>query len=205
MSNAPEQLPAHLRPITVESPSPGRRSRRSPYTNCSTICVRESGKSMASDRRICSGSNCGLPTQTTATTHCPPLSQNHSPDRPPWWPRPLLATGLQHIILLFDQDGHPVVPTCAPFSSPRTAAVKHARRAPPKAAQSVLDGLEHGGIIAPVGRHVPEARAVYTRVLTAANKGRQVETDNGIERVGCRAALEAIGKCFSDWGGRQDL
>jgi hypothetical protein len=37
----------------------------------------------------------------------------------------------------------------------------------------VLDGREHGGIIAAVGRHVPEARAVYTRVLTAANKCRR--------------------------------
>ena len=69
----------------------------------------------------------------------------------------------------------------------------------------MLDGREHGGIITAEGRRVPQVRAVYTRVLTAANKGRQVETDNGIERVGCRAALEAIGKCFSDWGGRQDL
>jgi hypothetical protein len=33
----------------------------------------------------------------------------------------------------------------------------------------VLDGREHGGIIAAVGRHVPEARAVYARVFTAAN------------------------------------
>jgi hypothetical protein len=35
----------------------------------------------------------------------------------------------------------------------------------------VLDGREHGGIIAAVGRHVPEARAVYARVFTAANWG----------------------------------
>ena len=34
----------------------------------------------------------------------------------------------------------------------------------------MLDGREHGGIIAAVGRHVPEARAVYARVFTAANK-----------------------------------
>jgi carboxyl-terminal processing protease len=34
----------------------------------------------------------------------------------------------------------------------------------------VLDGREHGGIIAAVGRHVPEARAVYARVFTAANR-----------------------------------
>jgi hypothetical protein len=27
------------------------------------------------------------------------------------------------------------------------------------------------------------------------SKGRQVEIDDGFERVGCRAALEAIGKC----------
>ena len=33
----------------------------------------------------------------------------------------------------------------------------------------MLDGREHGGIIAAVGRHVPEARAVYARVFTAAN------------------------------------
>jgi hypothetical protein len=33
----------------------------------------------------------------------------------------------------------------------------------------VLDGCEHGGIISAEGRQVPEARAVYTRILTAAN------------------------------------
>ena len=33
----------------------------------------------------------------------------------------------------------------------------------------MLDGREHGGIITADGRQVPEARAVYTRVLTAAN------------------------------------
>jgi hypothetical protein len=32
-----------------------------------------------------------------------------------------------------------------------------------------MDGREHGGIIAAVGRHVPEACAVYARVFTAAN------------------------------------
>jgi hypothetical protein len=36
----------------------------------------------------------------------------------------------------------------------------------------VLDGREHGGIIAAVGRHVPETHAVYARVFTAANKSR---------------------------------
>ena len=34
----------------------------------------------------------------------------------------------------------------------------------------MLDGREHGGIIIADGRHVLKARAVYTRVLTAANK-----------------------------------
>ena len=33
----------------------------------------------------------------------------------------------------------------------------------------MLDGREHGGIITADGRQVPEARAVYTRILTAAN------------------------------------
>ena len=33
----------------------------------------------------------------------------------------------------------------------------------------MLDGREHGGIIIADGRHVLKARAVYTRVLTAAN------------------------------------
>jgi hypothetical protein len=47
---------------------------------------------------------------------------------------------------LFDQDGHPAVPTCAPTLS-RGAAVQEARRASPKAARSVLDGCEHDGIL----------------------------------------------------------
>ena len=33
----------------------------------------------------------------------------------------------------------------------------------------MLDGREHGGIITAEGRQVPQARAVYTRVFTAAN------------------------------------
>jgi hypothetical protein len=43
----------------------------------------------------------------------------------------------------------------------------------------VLDGREHGGIIAAVGRHVPEARAVYARLFTAANTN---STASGIIR-----------------------
>jgi hypothetical protein len=43
----------------------------------------------------------------------------------------------------------------------RTAEVKHARRAPPKAARSVLDGREHGGIITADGRHGPSPRRLY--------------------------------------------
>ena len=35
----------------------------------------------------------------------------------------------------------------------------------------MLDGHEHGGIIAPEGRRLPGSRAVYTRVFTAANTG----------------------------------
>ena len=34
-----------------------------------------------------------------------------------------------------------------------------------------MDGREHGGIITAEGRRVPQARAVYTRVFTAANSG----------------------------------
>jgi hypothetical protein len=56
-------------------------------------------------------------------------------------------------------------------------AVQHARRAPPKAARSVLDGREHGGIITAEGRRVPQVRAVYTRVFTAANSARQPAVD----------------------------
>jgi hypothetical protein len=37
----------------------------------------------------------------------------------------------------------------------------------------VLDGREHGGIITADGRQVPEARAVYTRILTAANSAKK--------------------------------
>ena len=32
------------------------------------------------------------------------------------------------------------------------------------------------------------------------SKGRQVEIDDGFERVGCRAALEAIGECSEPLG-----
>ena len=38
----------------------------------------------------------------------------------------------------------------------------------------MLDGREHGGIITADGRQVPEARAVYTRILTAANSCRDM-------------------------------
>ena len=34
------------------------------------------------------------------------------------------------------------------------------------------------------------------------SKGRQVEIDNGFERVGCRAVLEAIGECREPAGVR---
>ena len=55
-----------------------------------------------------------------------------------------------------DQIDHPGVrpgrPSCRPdlrsHTPPRAAAVKDARRAPQKAARSVLDGREHDGIIA---------------------------------------------------------
>ena len=40
----------------------------------------------------------------------------------------------------------------------------------------MLDGREHGGIITAVGRRVPEARAVYARILTAANKLRSTRS-----------------------------
>ena len=43
----------------------------------------------------------------------------------------------------------------------------------------MLDGREHGGIITADGRQVPEARAVYTRVLTAANIPGSVAEDPG--------------------------
>ncbi len=47
------------------------------------------------------------------------------PDRPA--PEPPTAT----TILLFDQDGHPAVPTCAAPTLSRAAAVQDARRASP--------------------------------------------------------------------------
>src|SRR4029077_15806284 len=70
-------------------------------------------------------------------------------------------------------------PDLRSLSTPRTAAVKHARTAPPKAARSVLDGREHGGTITAEGRRSPQARAVYTRVFTAANRRRRVGCETG--------------------------
>jgi len=43
----------------------------------------------------------------------------------------------------------------------------------------VLDGCEHGGIISAEGRQVPEARAVYTRILTAANNWNRCSRSTG--------------------------
>ena len=42
----------------------------------------------------------------------------------------------------------------------------------------MLDGREHGGIITAEGRRVPQARAVYTRVFTAANMWRETVGNN---------------------------
>jgi hypothetical protein len=57
----------------------------------------------------------------------------------------------QTVILLFDQNGHPVVPTCAP---PRRRAERQSRMAEGhrRAARSVLDGREHDGTLDADGR-----------------------------------------------------
>jgi hypothetical protein len=57
----------------------------------------------------------------------------------------------QTVILLFDRNGHPVVPTCAP---PRRRAERRSRMAEGHrvAARSVLDGREHDGTLAADGR-----------------------------------------------------
>jgi hypothetical protein len=44
-----------------------------------------------------------------------------------------------------------------------------------------MDGREHGGIIAAVGRHVPEACAVYARVFTAANNNEGKRRDRSLQ------------------------
>jgi drug/metabolite transporter (DMT)-like permease len=58
---------------------------------------------------------------------------------------------------------------CAPAAHEFATSIKHGRRPPAKPARSVLDGREHGGILTAVGCQLPKLRAVYTRVLTAAN------------------------------------
>ena len=170
MSNAPEPLPAR--------PSGHRRnprhldvgSRRSPCSTCARIWELYNVQLPHLLRKQQQS-----PAWTAATTLAPhSVSTIHLTVRFRWQGL-LLTTDPRSTILLFDQDGHPVVPTCLPLDSPRAAAVKHARRAPPKAARSVLDGREHGGIITADGRQVPEARAVYTRILTAANNADMLE------------------------------
>ena len=78
-------------------------------------------------------------------------------------------------------------PDLRSLGTPRAVAVQHARRAPPQAARSVLDGPEHGGIIVAEGRRVQGSRAVYARVFAAANTGSEecrkiVSTTSSISR-----------------------
>jgi hypothetical protein len=49
----------------------------------------------------------------------------------------------------------------------------------------VLDGREHGGIITAEGRRVPQVRAVYTRVFTAANR-----LDERLKAFGCTTTFD---------------
>jgi hypothetical protein len=55
-----------------------------------------------------------------------------------------------------------------------------------------MDGREHGGIISAVGRHPPQTRAVYTRVLTAANNASS-RAANGVQQLGL-ALTQQCGK-----------
>jgi len=70
---------------------------------------------------------------------------------------------------LFDQDGHPVVPTCAPPVPSRAGALKDGRRPPRSGAARVLERHEHDGTLNAEGRR--SAFAIYARILTAANNG----------------------------------
>ena len=171
MSNASEPLPAHLRPITVEIPVT--------WTPEQALAVFELLDDLR--ERIWELYNVQLQDLLREQQQSPGLDDSDDHIAPHSvstihltvrlrWPGTAPGNG--------SPTNNPVVrsrrpsrrPDLRSLSSPRTAAVKHARRAPPKAARSVLDGREHGGIITADGRQVPEARAVYTRVLTAANR-----------------------------------
>ena len=84
----------------------------------------------------------------------------------------------QTIILLFDRDDHPAVPTCA-FPGRRAqwrSRMTEGHRAL-RAARSVLDGREHDGTldteganpIPPVNVIVKQRRAIYARIYAANN------------------------------------
>ena len=96
MSNAPEQLPAHLRPITVEIPVT--------WTPEQALAVYELLDDLREriweiyDLRLQDllREQLRSPGPDDSDDPLPPLSQNHSSDRPPWWPRP---TGPQQTIL----------------------------------------------------------------------------------------------------------
>jgi hypothetical protein len=83
MSNAPEPLPAHLRPVSVGIPVTWTPEQAFAVYELLDDLRERIWNSITSNCRICSASNSNLPTRTTATTHCPPLSQHHSSDRPP--------------------------------------------------------------------------------------------------------------------------
>ena len=81
MSNAPEPLPAHLRPVTVEIPVTWTPEQALAVFELLDGLREKIWNSITSNCRICSASNSNIPAWTTATTHCPPLSQLHSSDR----------------------------------------------------------------------------------------------------------------------------
>ena len=78
-------------------------------------------------------------------------------------------------------------PDLRSLSPARAAAVKHARRAPPNAARSVLDGREHDGIISAVGRHPPQS----PRRLYAGPHRRQQWVSSPPQRPGEKVTAEA--------------
>ena len=155
MSNPPEQLPAHLLPITVEIPvtwTPEQALAVFELLDNLRERIWDLYKVRLQDLLREQQQSAGL---HNSGAQSPPLIQRRS-DRPP---SVVEATPANRC-----PTNNPVVRSRRPsrrpdlhsLSSPRTAAVKHGRRPPAKPARSVLDGREHGGILTAVGRQTAQ-------------------------------------------------
>jgi hypothetical protein len=139
-SRKPANAPAHLRPITIEISTTWSPEQALAVYELLDACERKSGIAIITDCKTCSCSNCNLPGIGDGDASVTPNQ-----------PRAFLTVARRRPSTTA-RDGSPTTNPCIQsrrpsrrldqrsLSTPRTVAVQHARRAPPQAARSVLDG-----------------------------------------------------------------